>query len=170
MRSRTRRAWCALGPQRGRSPAASAHPAHGRFPRAVVGGSARPGRSEGSRHDCPARRGQQRASACRCSGCPSDTDRHPDESQVFFHTTDSPAFARILRPSQALLRKSYIIKDRNLLDHSMCKVPHEYRAHKGILGATEKIENETIVLKPQCSVSQLMPWLSELTPSKQAGK
>lgn len=53
-----------------------------------------------------------------------------------------------------------IIKDRNLLDHSMCKVPHAYRAHQGILGATEKIANETIVRKPKAIVDRKQAWHS----------
>jgi hypothetical protein len=35
-----------------------------------------------------------------------------------------------------------IIKGTNVLGHSMCKVPNAYRAHQGILGATEKIGND----------------------------
>ncbi|SRR6266851_5412641 len=51
-----------------------------------------------------------------------------------------------------------IIKDTNLLDHSMCNVPNAYRAHQGILGATEKIKNETIVLKPKAVVDCKQAW------------
>jgi hypothetical protein len=35
-----------------------------------------------------------------------------------------------------------IIKGTNVLGHSMCNVPNAYRAHQGILGATEKIGND----------------------------
>ena len=40
----------------------------------------------------------------------------------------------------------------------MCNVPNAYRAHQGILGATEKIENETIVLKPKAVVDRREAW------------
>jgi hypothetical protein len=35
-----------------------------------------------------------------------------------------------------------IIKGTHVLGYSMCNVPHEYRAHRGILGATEKTGND----------------------------
>ena len=35
-----------------------------------------------------------------------------------------------------------IIKGTNVLGHSMCNVPNVYRAHQGILGATEQIGND----------------------------
>ena len=53
-----------------------------------------------------------------------------------------------------------IIKDRNLLDHSMCNVPHAYRAHQGILGSTETIANETLVRKPHAIVDRKQAWHS----------
>jgi len=36
----------------------------------------------------------------------------------------------------------------------MCNVPHAYRAHTGILGATDKIANEISVRKPQAIVDR----------------
>ena len=89
-----------------------------------------------------------RAARERFQGTPAPTGKRLHHDEAFASMQRRGLVESRTPEKKRLYMVRDIIKDTNLLDHSMFKAPHAYRAHQGILGATEKIKNEAIMRKP----------------------
>ncbi len=101
-----------------------------------------------------------RAARERFQGTPAPTGKRLHHDEAFASMQRRGLVESRTPEKKRMYMVRDIIKDTNLLDHSMFKAPHAYRAHQGILGATEKIKNETIVRKPQVIVDRKQAWHS----------